>query len=502
MNYRLFFVGAAVIAICTISCTNEPTKPMADIEEIPGIVLENMDAEVKPSEDFFRYVNGKWYDNTEIPDDRTSWGGFNELRKKTDGDALNILKATMSDDKDIKINVSSGSDQEKAVNLFQTIMDTTSRNEQGIKPLEPYLAEISSIENISDVEDYMISMADKGGLGFFGFGVGAHPKNSNLNTGYLGSAGLGLPDRDYYLNDDDDSKEKREKYEQFVSNMFQYFGDDEAKANEDAADVLAFETRIAESKMDKVERRDARKRFNPRSLADLEEMVPAMDWEKYFNGIGVPEVDTVIISELKYMEVIQNVLEESDVDTWKKYLRWEAINGAIGMLNQELEKANWEFYAKDLRGAKKQRPADERALGTLNGTIGEALGKLYVDRKFPPEAKERAETMIADVILAFEQRINKLDWMSPETKTKAVEKLRSLKVKIAYPDEWKDYTTLDVKGVEEGGTYLQNMMNATAWNYNESLEKLGKEVDKSEWFMAPQIVNAYFNPRYNEIVFP
>ncbi len=502
MNYRLFFFGAAVIAICTISCTNEPTKPMADIEEIPGIVLENMDTEVKPSEDFFRYVNGKWYDNTEIPDDRTSWGGFNELRKKTDGDALNILKATMSDDKDIKINVSSGSDQEKAVNLFQTIMDTTSRNEQGIKPLEPYLAEISSIENISDVEDYMISMADKGGLGFFGFGVGAHPKNSNLNTGYLGSAGLGLPDRDYYLNDDDDSKEKREKYEQFVSNMFQYFGDDEAKANEDAADVLAFETRIAESKMDKVERRDARKRFNPRSLADLEEMVPAMDWEKYFNGIGVPEVDTVIISELKYMEVIQNVLEESDVDTWKKYLRWEAINGAIGMLNQELEKANWEFYAKDLRGAKKQRPADERALGTLNGTIGEALGKLYVDRKFPPEAKERAETMIADVILAFEQRINKLDWMSPETKTKAVEKLRSLKVKIAYPDEWKDYTTLDVKGVEEGGTYLQNMMNATAWNYNKSLEKLGKEVDKSEWFMAPQIVNAYFNPRYNEIVFP
>ena len=502
MNYNFFFFGAILCSLCIFSCASESEKPTVDVEKVPGIVLENMDTNVKPSEDFFRYVNGAWYDKTEIPDDRTSWGGFNELRKKTDGDALAILKSTMSDDKDIKINVAAGSDQDKAVKLFQTIMDTASRNEQGITPVEPYLTQISEIENIDDVQEYMISMADKGGLGFFGFGVGAHPKNSNLNTGYLGSAGLGLPDRDYYLNDDEDSKDKREKYTQFVSKMFQYFGDDKAVADANAADVLAFETRIAGSKMDKVERRDARKRFNPRSLADLEEMVPAMDWEKYFTGIGAPDVDTVIVSELKYMDEIQKVLAEGDVETWKKYLRWEAINGAIGMLNQELEKANWEFYARDLRGAKKQRPADERALGTLNRTIGEALGKLYVDRKFPPAAKERAETMIADVILAFEQRINKLDWMSDETKAKAIEKLKALKVKIAYPDEWKDYATLDVKGVEEGGTYLQNMMNATAWNYKKNLEKLGKEVDKSEWFMAPQIVNAYFNPRYNEIVFP
>ncbi|MEE9371504.1 MAG: M13 family metallopeptidase [Saprospiraceae bacterium] len=502
MNIKMYIVSALVSTLCILSCAPKSTNPLAEVEKIPGIALENMDTNVKPNEDFFRFVNGKWYDKTEIPDDRASWGGFNELRKKTDGDALAILKATMSDDKDIRINVIAGSDQEKAVNLFQTIMDTTSRNEHGIKPLLPYLANIESIKGIGGLQDYMIKMADKGGLGFFGLGVGAHPKNSNLNTAYLGSAGLGLPDRDYYLKDDNDSKEKREKYQQFVSNMFQYFGDSETEANSSAADILAFETEIAESKMDKVDRRDARKRFNPRSIADLNKMVPAMDWKKYFSGIGVPEIDTVIVPELKYMDAIQKILARGEVGRWKNYLRWEAINGAAGMLNQDLEKTNWEFYSKDLRGSKKQRPADERALGTMNRTIGEALGKLYVDRKFPPEAKKRAESMIADVILAFEQRINNLDWMSAETKIKAVEKLKALKVKIAYPDEWKDYATLDIKGVEEGGSYLQNMMNATAWNYAKSLDKLGKEVDKSEWFMAPQIVNAYFNPRFNEIVFP
>ena len=493
-----------ITSIVAFSCQTEstPNKPEVEIEKIPGIVLENMDTEVKPSEDFFRYVNGAWYDRTEIPDDRTTWGGFNELRKKTDGDALSILSATMSKDKDIKINVTKGSDQEKAVNLFETIMDTVSRNELGIQPLVPYLEDIDAIASLDDIQDYMIEMSPKGGLGFFGFGVGAHPKNSDLNTGYLGSAGLGLPDRDYYLKEDDDSVEKRGQYKAFISKMFQYFGDSAESADQDAEDVLAFETRIAESKMDKVDRRDARKRFNPRSISDLEDMVPAMDWQAYFEGIGVPDVDTVIVSELKYMDEIQKIFAEGDVDLWKKYLKWEAINGAAGMLNQELEKMNWEFYSRDLRGAKAQRPADERALQTLNFTIGEALGKLYVDRKFPPEAKKRAEDMIADVILAFEHRIQKLDWMSDVTKEKAIEKLRALKVKIAYPDAWKDYATLEVKGVAEGGSYLQNMLNAQEWNYKKDIEKLNKEVDKSEWFMAPQIVNAYFNPRYNEIVFP
>jgi putative endopeptidase len=442
-------------------------------------------------------------ENTEIPADRTRWGSFDELRQKTDDDALSILKATMSDNKDLNnIEVLPGSDQEKAVSLFQTIMDTVSRDKQGIEPIKPILAKIDAINNIDDLQAYLIEMEPKGGGGFFGFGVGADAKDSNKNVGYLGSGTLGLPDRDYYVKDDEDSKEKRQKYVQHITRMLQYLGDTEADANTQAKQILAFETRLAEPKMDKVDRRDARKRYNPRSINDLEKMVPSVNWKAYFSGIGVKEIDTVIVGELKYMDALQTILAENNISDWKAYLRWTAFNGAAGMLSTELDKANWDFYSKDLRGAKAQRPREERALQTLNWTVGEALGKLYVDQKFPPEAKEKAEKMIANVIKAFENRISVLPWMSEETKQKAIEKLQATKIKIAYPDKWKDYSKMDIVGVEEGGSYLQNMLNAKAFNYKKDLDKLGKPVDKSEWFMAPQVVNAYFNPSYNEIVFP
>jgi len=486
-----------------MACKEDSKKEVAVIEETPGINLDYMDTSVKASEDFFKHVNGKWLDNNEIPDDRTRWGSFDELRQKTDEDALAILKSAMSDNKDISgIEVLPGSDQEKAVKLFQTIMDTVSRDNQGIDPIKPYLAKIAAIKDVDDLQTYLVEMEPAGGAGFFGFGVGADAKDSNMNSGYLGAGRLGLPDRDYYVKDDADSKEKREKYVAHITRMLQYLGDSEADANAQAKQVLAFETRLAEPKMDKVDRRDARKRYNPTAISDLQSMVPVINWEAYFEGIGVKSIDTVIVSEVKYMKALQTILAENNTSDWKAYLRWSAFNRASGLLNTELDKANWDFYSKDLRGAKAQRPREERALQTLNRTVGEALGKLYVDQKFPPEAKERAEKMIQNVILAFENRITALPWMSEETKAKAIEKLRATKVKIAYPDKWKDYSKMEVNGVEEGGTYLKNMLSASAFNFQKDLDKLGNPVDKSEWFMAPQVVNAYFNPSYNEIVFP
>jgi len=318
------------------------------------------------------------------------------------------------------------------------------------------LTKINAINNLEDLQAYMIEMEPKGGGGLYGFGVGADPKDSNRNVGYLGGGSTGLPDRDYYIKDDADSKEKREMYVAHVTRMLQYLGDSEADAAKQANDILAFETGIAKSKMDKVDRRDARKRYNPKSMAELQKMVPAVNWKGFFEGIGVKKLDTVIIGELKYYEKLQSILAEGDLGKIKTYLRWDAFNSAAGLLSTELNKANWEFYGRDLNGAKKQRPLEERALGRLNGTIGEALGKLYVDKKFPPEAKEKAEKMIKNVILAFEHRINKLDWMSEDTKKKAIEKLRATKVKIAYPDQWKDYGALEIKSTEDGGSYLQN----------------------------------------------
>jgi putative endopeptidase len=462
-----------------------------------------MDTLTKPSKDFFRYVNGTWLDSTTIPDDRTTWGSFSELRKKTDEDALTILKAAMSNNEDLKkIDLIPGSDQEKAVFLFETIMDTISRNNQGISPILPYLEKVKAIKNISDLQNYLIEMEPLGGGGFFDFGVGSDPKNSNRNVGYLGAGGLGLPDRDYYIKNDEDSKNKRNLYVKHITKMLQYLGDDKVLANKQAEQILALETRLAESMMDKVDRRDARKRYNPKSIDQLQKMIPLINWESYFTGIGVKKIDTIIIGELNYMINLQKVFKENNVSEWKTLLRWDVLNGAANMLSNEIEKVNWDFYSKDLSGAKAQRPRDERALQTINWTIGEALGKLYVEQKFPPEAKEKAQKMIKNVILSFENRINALAWMSEETKIKAIEKLKATKIKIAYPDKWKDYSQMKIVSIKNGGSYFQNMLNITKFNFNKDLSMLDKPVDKSEWFMAPQVVNAYFNPSYNEIVFP
>jgi len=498
-------LGASLLL--TFSCKNEPkeevSQKIAKIVTVPGINLDYMDKSIKPNDDFFNYVNGKWLENNEIPDDRSRWGSFDELRQMTDEDALSILKSAMSKNNDLeKINVIPGSDQEKAVFLFQTIMDTVSRNNQGIKPVEPYLAKIDAINNIQDLQAYLIEMEPKGGAQFFGFGVGSDPKDSNRNVAYIGTSRLGLPDRDYYVKDDADSKEKREKYVAHISRMLQYLGDSEADATTQAKKILAFETALAQPKLDKVELRDDRKTYNPTAITDLQKMVPAINWKTYFEGIGVKQLDTVIVSQPKYLKALNGILEKGDVSTWKSFLRWSTFNSAAGKLSTEIEKANWDFYSKTLGGAKKQRPLEERALGTLNWTIGEALGKLYVDKMFPAEAKIKAEKMIKNVILSFEGRINNLEWMSAETKEKAIEKLKATTVKIAYPDKWKDYSALEVNSVEKGGTYLNNMLNASKWDFKKDLDKLGKPVDKSEWGMAPQIVNAYFNPSYNEIVFP
>lgn len=503
-DFKKHVVLGSIALLSLAACKKDVKKEeIAEVKPAPGLVLENMDTLVNPKDNFYNYVNGSWMKTATIPSDRSRWGSFDELRQKTDEDALSILQAAMSEDKDLNhIKVMAGSDQEKAVFLFETIMDTSSRNEQGIKPLLPYLEKINSINNIKDLEAFLIEMEPKGGAGFFGFGVGADLKNSNINAGYIGTGSLGLPDRDYYVKDDEDSKKVREKYVDHVARMLQFLGDSEADAISQAEQILAFETKMAEPRMDKVERRDARKRYNPKSIGELESMVPAINWKEYFNGIGAKDIDTVIVSDLNYMKALQGILAENNPSDWKAYLRWTALNTSAGMLSDELERANWEFYSKELRGTKEQRPRDERALQTLNWTIGEALGKLYVDEKFPPEAKAKAERMIRNVISAFENRISQLEWMSPETKKKAIEKLQATQIKIAYPDKWKDYSELEIKSPAEGGTYLQNMVNASEWNFKEDMAKLGNPVDKTEWGMAPQVVNAYFNPVFNEIVFP
>ena len=488
--------AVAVFALGSTVCTAQSTKPA---QEKPGINLSYMDKKVKPQDDFFRYVNGTWVDNTQIPSDKTRWGSFDELRENTNNDALAILKQAAAN-KTLK----SSSDQGKAANLYKTIMDTVARNKQGIRPIMPYLAKINAIKNVKDLEKLLIEMEPVGGLGFFGMGIGSDAKDSNKNIVYVGTGNLGLPDRDYYMSQDADSKEKREKYVAHVARMLKYLGVKDKEATAQAKTILALETSMSEPRLDRVERRDSRKTYNPMTVADLQKLTPAINWNTYFSALGVKfnAGDSINVSQPKYMAALQNIFKANKVEDWKAYMRWMLITQSSDALSTDIETADWEFYSKTLRGAIKEESRDKNALQTVNGTVGEALGKLYVEQKFPAEAKAKAEDMIKNVMLAFENRINKLPWMAKSTRENAINKLRKLNVKIGYPDKWKDYSALTIKSPAEGGSFYENMQNAARWNFKEDIEKLHKPVDKTEWHMSPQTVNAYFNPSYNEIVFP
>ena len=488
---------SGIAAVLATGCKSDDKK-MEVQEGSRGINLAYMDTTVSPRDDFFRYVNGRWVDSTEIPGDQTSWGSFNELRKKTDSSALALLERASQDG-----NLDATSDQAKAVYLYQSIMDTVARNQNGIEPLKPYLARIDSLQNKEDLQKFLTEMQEFGGAGFFGFTVRSDAKDSNANAAYIFPSGLGLPDRDFYVAEDQSSKTIIDQYEAHITRMLQYLGDSQEQAAQNAKKILAFETSLARPQLDRVQRRDARLSYNPMSVSQLQNQVKAINWEKFLDEIGAGDVDTLIISQPKYMQALQTTFSGKNVEDWKTYLRWNLFNNASSTLSTEIERASWDFYSKTLQGAQEQRPLKERALATVNGSLGEALGKLYVEENFPPEAKEKAQEMIANIIEAFEGRINNLTWMSDSTKVKAVEKLNTTVVKVGYPDEWKDYSDLTIAGPDdEDGSYFQNMMNVNKWRTQETMDKIGEPVDKTEWFMSPQTVNAYYNPSYNEIVFP
>ena len=490
-NFKNLSLSLALIGFFSANAQN------SEVRKMPGINLDFMDKKTKPVDDFYKFVNGSWLEKTEIPSDKTSWGSFLELRQKTDKDALQILNDAIKNPK-----YNSKTDQGKAINLYKSITDTIARNNQGILPLKVYLAKIDAIKNKKDLQKLLQEMQPYGGIGFFYVGVGPDSKNSNRNVVEVGTGSLGLPDRDYYVSDDKDSKEKREKYVLHVARMLQILGKTPTQASLDATKILALETEMARPRFDRVERRDDRKSYNPMTVADLQKISTNINWNKYLKSIGLPKIDSLNVSQPRYLKALNDIFSPSKIEDCKAYMRWTLLNRSANKLSTKIENANFEFYGKTLTGALKQRPLDEKALQVVNGNVGEALGKLYVEKKFPAAAKLKAEKMIQNVIKAYENRINNLTWMGKETKLKAIEKLNKLTIKIGYPDKWKDYSQVTIKSPEENGSYFENVMALNKWRFDEEIEKLSKPVDKTQWGMSPQTVNAYYNPAYNEIVFP
>ncbi|WP_310991672.1 M13 family metallopeptidase [Aequorivita marina] len=493
-NFLKPVLAFAVIAAAATACKDKTDVEKTETEP-HGIILANMDTTVSPKVDFYNYVNGNWMKNNEIPDDQTSWGGFTILRKKTDADVLDILAKAEESGK-----YGPETDQAKALMIYESKLDTVARDAAGIEPLKPTLEKIAAMNSMEDFQKLMSEDAVSVSQPFLGLSAFSNPSNSAMNSAYITPGSLGLPDRDFYTNTDPASEKIRQQYVDHITRMLQFLGDSEEDARKQGETILAFETKLAEPRLDKVASRDFRNFNNPRSVAELQNMLPQLKWEEAFKDMGVTkELDTVIVMQPKYMETLKQVFTNPDFDTWKTVMRWSTLNSAAGMLTTEIEKANFDFYATTLKGTKKQKPANERALATVNGSVGEALGKLYVDEMFPPEAKAKAEKMIANVIAAYKDRISALSWMSDSTKVKAIEKLDNFTVKIGYPDKWKDYSAMEVK---EGNTFYDNMVAVQTWNFKDNLDKIDEPVDRTEWGMSPQTVNAYFNPFNNEIVFP
>jgi putative endopeptidase len=492
----LMYPLLAGIALLASSCASQKTD---EGSSGIGITLENIDTTVRPQDDFFKYVNGVWISRATIPPDQGRWGSFNELREFNNDQVLKVLKAAGENAE----KYPDGTDQRKAADFYSIAMDSMLAENAGIEPLKPHMERIDAIKSKNDIQDYLATdvLNGVGGGAFFGFGVMPDFKNSKKMAAYVASGGIGLPERDYYLKEDAKSKETRERYTRFIANLLKHAGVEETKATSDAAKVLNIETQLAKKMLSKEDRRNPVKQYNPKTIAELGKLAPTINWNKYFAKLKVKE-DTLIVTEPEFIKETERILTTHSLDDIKTYLRASLLRGSAPFLSNAFVSESFEFYSKYLRGTEQMRPRWKRVLDVTDGYLGEAIGKLYVDENFPPEAKQKALDMVENIKLAFADRLKTLDWMSDSTKEMALKKLSTFTVKIGYPDKWKDYSKLKVEKAPESASYFANAVNATRFQVEELVEKLGKPVDKTEWEMTPQTVNAYYNPLFNEIVFP
>ena len=492
----LAFSGMIALNSCstTKTTTAEPLQVPAETKVISeeGLNLSYMDTSVRPQDDFFNYVNGNWMKTVEIPADKTSWGSFNALREDVDNSSLEILNKILTD------QFSANSEGEKIQNLYGTYMDWNKRNADGINPIMNDLNKIDALKSVADLQKYLTEATKTGDNPFYAWRVGADMKNSVMNAVYLGGASLGLG-RDYYQKENDANTKTLAEYKNYLAQLFTILGYN--NADQTAQRVVAFEKQLAQDLLTNEQNRDANLRYNPKTVAELSKLVTHINLPNYLNDAGV-KTDKVIVSELKYYQNMDSWMNERTLPLIKEYMKARMVSSNAGNLNQKLDDINFDFYSKYLQGQKEQRAMNKRGLGVINGALGEAFGKLYVEKYFPAGAKKQMETYIGYLKKSFKEHIADNDWMSPETKVKAQEKLAKFSVKIAYPDTWKDYSRLQLESAREGGSYYKNLQNISAWQYAKNLAKVGKPVDKTEWGMAPQTVNAYYSGSNNEIVFP
>jgi putative endopeptidase len=454
---------------------------------------DNMDTSVQPGVDFYRYANGKWLERNPIPPSESRWGAFSELAERNNQILYEILEGAAK-----KPDAPKGSALRLVGDLYASAMDSARAEVEGAKPLADELGRIAAIKTTEELQDQFARFQTEGIRAPFPIFAAQDAKQSTEIILQILQGGLGLPDRDYYTKQDDASKKLRDQYAAHVTRMFGLIGDDATTAAKNAQTVLGIETQLANASLTRVQRRDPEATYHKMTLDSLASITPALSWNRLLDGMGIADRRPVNVGQPEFMKQVSAMMTSVPIADWRTYLRWHVAHGAAPLLSSAFVNEDFDFYGRTLTGAAELRPRWKRARDVVDGNIGEALGQLYVARTFTPEAKARAKAMVENLRAELRDRLSNLDWMSPATKQQALRKLNAFAVKIGYPDEWRDYSALTI----DRGSLTGNVLRANQFEFRRNIAKLGKPVDRKEWGMTPPTVNAYYNPRMNEIVFP
>jgi len=476
-----------LIAILSVRCTTNSEKISQPLSS--GIYFENMDTTINPGDNFHRYVNGKWLDETEIPADKSSYGIGFIVHEEAEDNVRAIIEESAAGD------FEKGSNEQMVGDLYKSYMDMDNRNSLGVQPLQEEFGAIDQINSYNDLARHFgkaIKIYDMP----FSYGIFPDLMEPTKYGIYYFQSGLGLPDKDYYFKEDEKSVQIRNKYQEHVATMLELAGLQNSTGA--ASNIMKLETQLAAVNMKKEDTRNPRNLYNKFPIDSLSELMPNFAWQAFLEEADISDMPYIIIGMVDYSRALDEIIVSTDLAIWKQYLKWMLLNAADPYLNQAIDDQNFEFYGKTLFGREEQRPMWRRAVSVVNNNLGEVVGKVYVERHFSSAAKERVRELVDNLIKAYRESIKALDWMSDSTKNQALDKLKKFTPKIGYPDIWKDYSGLEIKE----GDILGNKIRADLAEYGRQVKKLKGPIQKHEWGMSPQTVNAYYNPTMNEIVFP
>lgn len=487
MNFKNYFsVAALCVALASCNSGKQPAALTA------GIDLANLDTTYLPGTDFYRYACGGWIKNNPLTDEYSQYGSFTVLAENNRKQIQGLIEELAASQHE------AGSVAQKVGDLYKIAMDSVKLNQDGVAPIKAELEEIAALKDKKDVYALLGSLERRGITSYLGTGVGADQMNSDMNAVYTSQAGLSMGERDYYLATDEATTKIREAFKVHVQKMYQLAGFDEATAQKGRDLVMDVETRLAKAFRSMVELRDPHANYNKMSMADIKKNYATFNWDAYLTNLGLKDVQEIIVGQPEALAEAAKILDTLPADQQALYLQWKLIDAAASYLNDAIVEQNFDFYGRTMSGAQEMQPRWKRAVSTVSGVLGEAVGQMYVEKYFPAAAKERMVGLVKNLQNALGERIQALEWMGDSTKVKALEKLSTFHVKIGYPDRWKDYSALEVKD----DSFWANIERATCWLSDENMAKAGKPVDKDEWLMTPQTVNAYYNPTTNEICFP